>query len=621
MNTWKLGLVALGLLTLLAGCGTKDTGNKGVASDASAPNVATAQDATTTSMSVVSDAAISKEPVKKSEIIKKADLENYEGAYYFTEENGYRGFNIYRVSKDKVWFQCDSILGVNAELFTADAIGNNTYEFRYDYIKDKNYPCYRTKKDGQYKGTIQFNGTKIHIKVDAGNVDFGDNTVDATLNKRTKTVVKEIYQMESGLDNFKKTQNAVYKVSRPYMQLGKQREKNAVAYCFVDPASIYTRKLDYFNYTIEGVGFLSTRAECDQTLGKPLQVESKENYTYVTYAYRGNYQIEFVFNDMGVVKRFGCYYESKQKATEKYKDGDFLMSGCRIMKYNGKKSGTKNIVFPKDAIAVAKDAFCAKNTKGLEKINMTIPKKLYLEPYSFENLRNCVITFEEGRKIIERKSFFNCAVRDRRGEETVKITLPSSVRTLQKEAFFQEWSLTLKLKLNEGLKVVGEAALSGTHAKLPSTVKALGKEALGNWWYTDEEDYDEVVLPEGLEEIGDGCISVEWSKRRIHIPASVKKIGYCFLSYGDNPYAGGVEVDKNNPYFKSNSKGWLFSKDGTVLYYASSFKGDLVVPNTVKKIMGHLELDPNGECGPQKVVLPNGLQSIDKSRNVELQLD
>lgn len=305
----------------------------------------------------------------------------------------------------------------------------------------------------------------------------------------------------------------------------------------------------------------------------------------------------------------------EEKGEQKNKT-PFLIENGILKKYYWQESTKESeddkvipLTIPPEVKVIAKKAFKieAKNyDKKYVPIRLEIPKSVKLEPCAFEAIGPADITFEEGRTVIEKRSFYQCGIY----KNQITITLPKSVRELEESAFNQEFfEETFSLKLNSGLRVVGKCALWATSCDLPDSICKLEESAL--WYWRPEHGYK---LPEKLEEIGDECFFVEIGckpRKSIRIPANVKKIGKNIIQYEDLAMgAFGVQVEQKNAYFKSDEKGWLYSKDGSVLYYAYSGEKKVVIPKTVKKIRCQLQLEEHVERW-QKVIFPN--EKLEKS--------
>ena len=283
----------------------------------------------------------------------------------------------------------------------------------------------------------------------------------------------------------------------------------------------------------------------------------------------------------------GIYLGNKETATQKYRVGKFTMRGCQILKYNKGYKTAGKVNLPKDVVAFESGAFAAtkKNTGGgykIKRVQLHIPKQVYIEPYAFSSMGKADITFEEGRTEIEESAFAGVDNKNYK----VKITLPSSVKRLDSYAF-SNYSDKITLILNNGLEVIGRNALEGLEVELPSSVRILEDGALYNW-----KPKGKLALPEGVEEIGNFCFWRDDTKEPLKIPSTVKKIGIDAFSFGEGVTVPKVKVDPRNPYFKSDEKGWLFSKDGKTLYYAWADSDYVELPKGLEYIACNFDSYP-----------------------------
>ena len=129
---------------------------------------------------------------------------------------------------------------------------------------------------------------------------------------------------------------------------------------------------------------------------------------------------------------------------------------------------------------------------------------------------------------------------------------------LHKNAFYEE-NGTKKVYLNNNLERIEKSGLYGAaYSDLPDSIKYLGSNSLG---YASKQI---TKLPENLEYIGEHCLTLYGGK--IKVSSHVKKMAVNAIVWEcTNSDVQGYEVDKNNLYYKSDSNGWLYSKDGKKL--------------------------------------------------------
>ena len=150
---------------------------------------------------------------------------------------------------------------------------------------------------------------------------------------------------------------------------------------------------------------------------------------------------------------------------------------------------------------------------------------------------------------------------------------------LHKNAFYEE-NGTKNVYLNNNLERIEKNGLYGAaYSDLPDSIKYLGSNSLG---YASKQI---TKLPENLEYIGEHCLTLYGGK--IKVSSHVKKMAVNAIVWEcTNSDVQGYEVDKNNLYYKSDSNGWLYSKDGKKLFYAYRLpsENNVVIPKGVEKV-------------------------------------
>lgn len=381
-------------------------------------------------------------------------------------------------------------------------------------------------------------------------------------------------------------------------------------------------------YHVEGITVGSFQEDCITKFGQPVSTRVKGNYTEVVYLVDGKYYCTTLLNQYGAIESMKLNYSNEEEVLGLKTVGDYKIRGTKIIKYIGGYDTEKTIAIPKNITEIGEMAFSVDydllfidQGSNMKKVSLCIPRNVKLDEDAFNMSGPMNITFEEGRRIIEKRAFRGCSDRLDGYKKGFEITLPSSIKSIEMGAFETDFCNDIILHLNEGLVEIGDYALRGTKCKLPSTVKKLGDYALDNRWYDPKAEGElsggYVVLPDGLEEIGYRCISIENATKKITIPASVKKIGECPISYINEEAEGGVIVEKGNRYYKSDKNGWLYTKDGKTLLYAESFRGNLVIPEGVEYVAERsLNLWFNGVSESQKIILPKSLKKYNRSAAV-----
>ena len=149
---------------------------------------------------------------------------------------------------------------------------------------------------------------------------------------------------------------------------------------------------------------------------------------------------------------------------------------------------------------------------------------------------------------------------------------------------------------------------SGAMADYGQVSEANSEEA----YYDDTPWHDyslrilKVSLPEGLSSIGSGAFFCCEYLNSIEIPAGVRSIGRNVFAFTN--IQEGVFVAPDNPAYRSDERGVLFTEDGTVLLYCPpSVEGSYTVPDTVRTIS---EFAFESCHGLTAVTIPEGVTDI-----------
>jgi len=176
--------------------------------------------------------------------------------------------------------------------------------------------------------------------------------------------------------------------------------------------------------------------------------------------------------------------------------------------------------------------------EGLEKIgvraflntkieSITIPNSVKeIDSLAFDFLKISHISINLNNKNFEIKDNFFIDKNNKKilaylDKKTTKVTIPSSIKEIGKDAFSGCANLK-EVILNEGLEKIGDEAFSSTKIEsitIPGSVKEIGKGA-----FSGCKNLEEIILNEGLEKIGHPAFS-NTNIKSITIPSSVKEIG------------------------------------------------------------------------------------------------
>lgn len=138
---------------------------------------------------------------------------------------------------------------------------------------------------------------------------------------------------------------------------------------------------------------------------------------------------------------------------------------------------------------------------------------------------------------------------------------------------------------------------------LPNTIKTIG------WWAFAYTNIQNILLPEGLQEIGSwafhGCSKLE----KLLIPKNVSSFGWGVVS-GDCHSLKEIVVEEGNNYIKEH-EGILLSEDGTImLAYAFGLSNEnLIIPETVTSLNVCALFKENKTL--KTITIPSGVKTIE----------
>lgn len=279
----------------------------------------------------------------------------------------------------------------------------------------------------------------------------------------------------------------------------------------------------------------------------------------------------------------------------------FKIKNGTLVKYLGNYNKEAEIVLPDSVKKIGKEAFApAKNNKkkkNLQTLHLTIGKDVALAQGAFGQTGPMNIVFEEGRIKIEKRAFFG----DVLPASEVVVTVPSSVKVLEEQCFYNAASAgILRVTLSKGLERIEKGALNGAFFdSIPASVRYIGENALG------AVSNIETILPNGVETLERECMVCYGGK--VTIPASIKSLAVEAITWEqcNNNDEQGYKVTEENPYYKSDENGWLYSKDGKTLYYAYRLPEDnqIIIPKGVRIVykagLHHYDEDYGPEDAPR----------------------
>lgn len=227
------------------------------------------------------------------------------------------------------------------------------------------------------------------------------------------------------------------------------------------------------------------------------------------------------------------------------------------------------------------------------------------------------------------------------GVEITKVTIPSSVVKIGKEAFkgceltsvvfegenlveigesaFAYCTKLPEITLPEGLRVIGKAAFQGTSAiksiNIPASVESIGESAfdtcseltevnfagdnesrlktIGNKAFYQCVRLGTLDIPEGVTTIGDQAFRTSSGLKHVYLPSTLTTLGSsapAVFSDANNATLSGTDellsitVEAGNPVYSSKN-GLLYTADGeTLLYCPSGITGTVTVADGAKII-------------------------------------
>lgn len=263
----------------------------------------------------------------------------------------------------------------------------------------------------------------------------------------------------------------------------------------------------------------------------------------------------------------------------------------------------------KEAFSIWKQSI--KNKEARKKIKSVIINDGITE-IGKEAFRGCesieTIKIPSSLKKIGKQAFRDCS-------KLKNIDFPSNVN-VERDAFYY----CAGLANDDGLIIIGDT-LYGYYGLntddstlvLPKGIKSIAPYALTSKWSSDRLSYiSEVVLPEGLEEIGEGAFC-EVCLDNVVIPNTIKKIKKkafykCYLKNIDLPEglcSLGESAFEDNDFVELRIPKTLTALPSKAFYSCSNLR-DVFIPDTVNKIGDLLFREKNSGGKDIYVHTPNG---------------
>ena len=541
-------------------------------------------------------------------ILMRKDTEEYikwQAQYkgVWVSSDGKYEMTVRRVTSAHVIFSlCNKERNLSLDYACAAALEEGQYSFQYD-LSRRLVGTVTAEYGKKGSGTIRLQDESVVL--DVGSIEgFKNNnlTFQGTLKK--KGGLPEVNRTELQTMMGKNRPGDYSESKSPYVL---EEEGNKVNRIHITWDS--DRKKDsYEGYEINGINSLCLLSDLESEFGDPIEEEGLERNRYRRIYEKDGYRYWFITNGYGLVVEGDCQYQIPERGR---REGDFLMDGDTIIRYAGDYEINRKIFLPEGTKRIASGAFTIpQNLCPVEYIcstELSIPKDVVVEKDAFRNCGRMRLALEEGWTSVPAEAFAHMVEEGTLSGKSnwVEVTLPSSLRRLEERAFETKWYdetvlvdymdseilgvQPVTVYLDDELEYIGDNALYGImNSKLPDNVKYLGENfqlfapgldsvQVGISSPTEKfEDRGTVIpayiltVPEQLEEAADNGLLLKVSQGFeedeynctviVKIPEKCKTVPHLL-----NRYVIGYEEEKGNRHF-STKNGWLYSKDGKVLY-------------------------------------------------------
>lgn len=170
---------------------------------------------------------------------------------------------------------------------------------------------------------------------------------------------------------------------------------------------------------------------------------------------------------------------------------------------------------------------------------------------------------------------------------------------------YVDGKLLTELVIPEGVTEIGQYAFNG-YRNLTSVTLSGSVTKIGNYAFSNCTNLTSIVLPEGLISIGEEAFYECNSLTAVNIPQSVTGIGRRAFSRCDS--LSGIWVAEGNTAYSSDDKGVLFDKNKTTLVQVpGGITGSYSIPEGVKQVGDWTFF----ECGGlTEVTVPEGITEV-----------
>lgn len=276
--------------------------------------------------------------------------------------------------------------------------------------------------------------------------------------------------------------------------------------------------------------------------------------------------------------------------------GKAAFSGCAF---------TGSLTIPEGVTEIANGTFSSSRSNGMFTGTLTLPstlKTIGAEAFAYTDFsgellipdgvtsiganafKECdgfggLLSLPDSVKTVGESAFYLC-----KGFTGLKLS--ASLTKIEERSFAHMYGLKTEVVIPEGVTEIGEGAFSCSYmpsVRLPSTLKKIEKQA-----FMYAHNLTKITLPDGLETIGDEAFSGCRFKKAIVLPASIKSIGkkafYGYSYYGSGTlgayFLGAAPqiVGTGNANCSFPSDWTLFYLPGTSGWTGDTYEGYKIVP-------------------------------------------